>query len=176
MTEEGYVPDVPPKLNGEIRRSYVLWKEFVAPMIALEFVSGEGTEERDKTPKKVKFWVYERAIRIPYYGIYEVKKAQVEVYQLVNGRYQLMPANERGRYPIEPLGVELGIWQGVYQNQEWPWLRWWDIGGNLLLTAEERLEQERQEKELAQQRAEQERQRAERLAEQLRALGVEPEV
>ncbi len=113
---------------------------------------------------------------MPYYGIYEVKKAQVEVYQLVNGRYQLMPANERGHYPIEPLGVELGIWQGVYQNQEWPWLRWWDIGGNLLLTAEERLEQERQEKELAQQRAEQERQRAERLAEQLRALGVEPEV
>ena len=178
-----YVPDVPPKLNGEIRRSYVLWKEFVAPLIALEFVSGDGTEERDKTPKKGKFWVYERAIRVPYYGIYEVKKALVEVYQLVNGRYQLMPANERGHYPIEPLGVELGIWQGVYQNQEWPWLRWWDIEGNLLLTAEERLEQERQEKELAQQRAEQERQRAEqerqraeRLAEQLRALGIEPEL
>jgi Uma2 family endonuclease len=164
-----YVPDVPPKLDAEIRRSYVLWKEFVAPLIALEFVSGDGVEERDKTPKKGKFWVYERAIRVPYYGIYEVKKAQVEVYQLVNGRYQLMAANERGHYPIEPLGVELGIWQGVYQNQEWPWLRWWDIGGNLLLTAEERLEQERQEKEIAQQRAE-------RLAEQLRALGVEPEV
>ncbi|GAB4191368.1 MAG: Uma2 family endonuclease [Coleofasciculaceae cyanobacterium] len=164
-----YVPDVPPKLNGEIRRSYVLWKEFVAPLIALEFVSGDGTEERDKTPEKGKFWVYERAIRVPYYGIYEVKQARVEVYQLVNGRYQLMPVNERGHYPIEPLGVELGIWQGVYQNQEWPWLRWWDARGNLLLTAEERLEQERQEKELAQQRAE-------RLAEQLRALGVEPEV
>ena len=163
-----YVPDVPPKLDGEIRRSYVLWKEFVAPLIALEFVSGDGTEERDKTPKKGKFWVYERAIRVPYYGIYEVKQARVEVYQLVNGRYQLMAANERGHYPIEPLGVELGIWQGVYQNQEWPWLRWWDAQGNLLLTAEERLEQERQEKELAQQRAEQ-------LAEQLRALGVEPE-
>lgn len=171
-----YVPDVPPKLNGEIRRSYVLWKEFVAPLIALEFVSGDGTEERDKTPEKGKFWVYERAIRVPYYGIYEVKQARVEVYQLVNGRYQLMPVNERGHYPIEPLGVELGIWQGVYQNQEWPWLRWWDARGNLLLTAEERLEQERQEKELAQQQAEQERQRAERLAEQLRALGIEPEV
>jgi hypothetical protein len=39
-----YVPDVPPKLDGEIRRSYVLWKEFVAPLIALEFVSGEGVE------------------------------------------------------------------------------------------------------------------------------------
>jgi hypothetical protein len=59
---------------------------------------------------------------------------------------------------------------------EFPWLRWWDTRGNLLLTAEERLEQEQQEKELAQQQAEQARQRAERLAAQLRALGVEPEV
>ncbi len=164
-----YVADVPPKLNGEFRRSYVLWKEFVAPLIVLEFVSGDGAEERDKTPKKCKFWVYERAIRVPFYGIYEVKKARVEVYQLVNGRYQLVPANERGHYLIEPLGVELGIWQGEYQNQEWPWMRWWDAQGNLLLTAEERLEQERQ-------RADREQERAERLAAQLRALGVEPEV
>jgi len=81
-----YVPDVPPKLNGEIRRSYVLWKEFVAPLIVLEFVSGDGSEERDKTPKKGKFWVYERAIRVPFYGIYEVKQARVEMYQLLNGR------------------------------------------------------------------------------------------
>ena len=171
-----YVPDVPPTLNGEYRRSYVLWKEFVAPLIVLEFVSGDGTEERDKTRYKGKFWVYEQAIRVPFYGIYEVKRSQVEVYQLVNGRYQLMPANERNHYPIEPLGVELGIWQGQYQNMEFPWLRWWDDQGNLLLTAEERLEQEQQRAEQERQRAEREQQRAEQLAAQLRALGVEPEV
>lgn len=51
-------------------------------------------------------------------------------------------------------------WQ-VNMSQKWPWLRWWDAEGNLLLTSQER--------------AEQERQRADRLAEQLRALGVEPE-
>lgn len=156
-----YIPNVPPKLDGKMRRSYVLWKEFVAPLIALEFVSGNGVEERDKTPVKGKFWVYERAIRIPFYGIYEANKAQVELYQLVSGRYQKMAPNSRGRYPIEPLKVELGLWQGQYQNQQWPWLRWWDAEGNLLLTSQER--------------AEQERQRADRLAEQLRALGVEPE-
>jgi hypothetical protein len=48
-------------------------------------------------------------------------------------------------------------------------LRWWDAQGNMLLTAEERLEQERQ-------RADREQQRAEQLAAQLRALGIEPEV
>ncbi len=50
-----YAPDVPQKLDGELRRSYVLWKEFVAPLIVLEFVSGDGSEERDKTPLKSKF-------------------------------------------------------------------------------------------------------------------------
>ncbi len=158
-----------------MRRSYVLWKEFVAPLIVLEFVSGDGTEERDTTRYKGKFWVYEQAIRVPFYGIYEAKKSLMEVYQLINGRYQLMQVNERNHYPIEPMGVELGIWQGQYQNVEFPWLRWWDIQGNLLLTAEERLEQEQQELRLAQQQADRERQRAERLADQLRALGIEPE-
>jgi hypothetical protein len=59
------------------------------------------------------------------------------------------------------MGVELGLWQGEYQNAELPWLRWWDLQGNLLLTGEER--------------AEQETQRANRLTAQLRALGIEPE-
>jgi len=45
------------------------------------------------------------------------------------------------------MGVELGIWQGEYQNMELPWLRWWDLQGNLLLTGEERAEQERQRNE-----------------------------
>ncbi|HBB32029.1 MAG TPA: hypothetical protein DDZ80_10905 [Cyanobacteria bacterium UBA8803] len=49
-----------------------------------------------------------------------------------------------------------------------PWLRWWDREGNLLLTGEERAEQERQRAERA------ERENA-RLREQLRALGIQPE-
>jgi hypothetical protein len=43
----------------------VLWKEIIAPLIALEFVSGDGAEERDATSpftseaaKAGKFWVY----------------------------------------------------------------------------------------------------------------------
>jgi Uma2 family endonuclease len=163
-----YVPNVSPTINGQVRRSYVLWQEYVAPLIVLEFVSGNGSEERDRTPITGKFWVYEQAIRVPFYAIYEVKKASVEVYHLIENHYELVPANERGRYPITAMGVELGIWQGQYQNVELPWLRWWDLQGNLLLTGEERAEQERQ-------RAEQEHQRAERLAAQLRALGIEPE-
>jgi Uma2 family endonuclease len=156
-----YVPEVPPTLEGGPRKSYVLWQEILPPLIILEFVSGDGSEERDQTPWEWKFWVYERAIRPLYYGIYEVDPGRVEMYQLVGTRFQLQPANERGRFPIPELGVELGIWQGLFQNMDFPWMRWWDQRGNLLLTGHER--------------AEQERQRAERLAAQLRALGVEPE-
>lgn len=153
-----YVPNVSPKLNGQIRRSYVLWREFIAPLIALEFASGDGTEERDTTPlfltdvgevsKPGKFWVYERIMRIPYYGIYEINSGKLEVYRLVDGFYQPLAANERGHYLIAPLGIELGLWQGSYQNQTQQWLRWWDEQGNLLLIGDERsaLERERAEK------------------------------
>jgi Uma2 family endonuclease len=166
-----YVPNVPPKLDGQIRRSYVLWREHLAPLIALEFASGEGEEERDRTPLSVaragevtkpgKFWVYERIMRIPYYGIYEINNGKLEVYRLIDGFYQNLTPNERGHYPIAPLGVELGLWYGSYQNQTQQWLRWWDAQGNLLLIGDERAELERQRSEQERQRAEQERQRAE---------------
>jgi Uma2 family endonuclease len=176
-----YVPNVAPTPPGEYRRSYVLWEEGVAPLIVVEFVSGDGSEERDRTFGTGKFWVYEQGIRVPYYAIYEVYLSRVEVYLLHGDHYELVPANERGRFPIAPLGVELGIWPGHYLNQEAPWLRWWDAQGQLLPTPEERAEQERQRAEQEQQRAEQERQRAEqaeqraqRLAERLRDAGIDP--
>ncbi|TAE58057.1 MAG: Uma2 family endonuclease [Nostocales cyanobacterium] len=164
-----YVAHVPPTLNGQTRRSYVLWQEFIAPSIILEFVSGNGEEERDKTPWQGKFWIYEQVIRTPFYGIYEVNKESLEVYELIGGKYQLLATNERGHYSIPPLGVELGLWQGEYQTVDLPWLRWWDSQGNLLLTGHEIAEQEKL-------KAEQEKQKNERLIAQLRALGVEPDV
>lgn len=55
-----------------MRRSYVLWQEHIAPLIVLEFVSGNGAEERDKTPWTRKFWIYEQVIHPAFYGIYEL--------------------------------------------------------------------------------------------------------
>ncbi len=187
-----YVPNVPPTIDGKLRRSYVMWQEFVAPLIVLEFVSGNGAEERDRTPllrsgqqetKPGKFWIYENVIRPAFYGIYEVTKASVEVYHLIEDRYQLVAANERGHYPIEPLGVEVGIWHGRYQNVELPWLRWWDSAGNLLLSGAERAQQEQQIAEQERQRADREQERAqqaedqlEQLRAQLRSAGIEPQL
>jgi hypothetical protein len=132
-------------------------------LIALEFASGDGSEERDRTPlsfsngkiiKPGKFWVYEKIIRIPYYGIYEIKTGNLELYHLRDFSYYQLTPNSRGHYEIEPLGVELGLWRGTYQNQHQLWLRWWDLEGNLLLIGEEK---------------------ATRLAQRLRELGIDPE-
>jgi Uma2 family endonuclease len=178
-----YVPNVPPLLDGEIRRSYVLWREYIAPLIAIELASGDGGPERDRTPlsrtssgetrKPGKFWVYEQIIRISYYAIFVIHSGELEVYNLINGQYRRLTPNERGHYAIEPLGIELGVWQGSYQNQTQRWLRWWDSEGNLLLTGSERAEIEQHRAEQEHQRAEQEHQRAEQerqLAEQERQL------
>ncbi len=188
-----YVPGVPPRLEGKVRRSYVLWREYIPPLIAIELASGNGEEERDRTPlsragdkegtKPGKFWVYQQIIRIPYYAIYEINNGKLEVYHLVDFAYQKMQPNERGHYRIPPLGVELGLWQGSYlNNPEQLWLRWWDLEGNLLLVGKEEAEQQRQRAEQERQRAEQERQRAEQaeqkaaqLAERLRAMGIDPD-
>ncbi len=189
-----YVPNVSPLLDGEYRRSYVLWKESVAPLIAIEFVSGSGKEERDATPpsaseKAGKFWVYEQAIRIPFYAIFDAWKDILEVYHLVDGRYAKMEPNDRGHFAIAPMAVELGLQQEIQQREMTTWLRWWDEDGNLLLTGDERAvqsdaiaNQQRaiadQERAIADQErliANQERQQKEKLEAYLRSLGINPD-
>jgi Uma2 family endonuclease len=170
-----YIPDVPPMLEGVVRRSYVMWQELIAPFLVIEFVSGDGTEERDKTPNTGKFWVYERAIRADYYAIYEVDPGQVELYRNAKRRFHRVRPNRRGRLAIEELGIELGIWEGGYLNLELPWLRAWDPQGLLIPTHDERADTERQRAEEERQRADAEYARAERLAAKLRALGIDPD-
>jgi hypothetical protein len=152
-------------------------------LLVIEFVSGDGSEERDTTPYKGKFWVYEQGICAAFYAIYDVATASVEAHRLEAGRYRPVPANAAGRYPIEPLRIELGIWEGTYRGMRLPWLRAWDAGtGNVLPLSEERaetaeglLDDTRRRLYEETERAETERKRAERLAEKLRALGIDPD-
>jgi hypothetical protein len=162
-----YVPEVPPLLDGEYRKSYVMWQELIAPLIVLEFVSGDGTEELDQTRGKGKFWVYERVIRPVYYGIYAVKLGRVTVYKLNDGRYELLRPNEHGHFPIEPLGVTLGIWNSKFIDMTLPWMRWYDNDGDLLPISKELAEYERHRAELAEQRAELAEERIEQVEEQV---------
>lgn len=121
-------------------------------------------------------------------GIYEVEKAAIEMYHLVDGTYRPITPNEEGRYVIEPLGVQLGIWHGVFLSLDLPWMRW-DAQGKLLLTGSERAQQERTKREAAEARAERERTEREAaearaesaqidaklFADKLRELGIDPD-
>lgn len=103
--------------------------------------------------------------------------------------YELIPPNGSDRFPIETLGVELGLWHGRYQNLELPWLCWWDRKGNLLLTGEERADREGQRANLAEADRDREKERADRaeeiareereenqqLRDRLLQLGVDPD-
>jgi Uma2 family endonuclease len=155
-----YVPGVPPDLDGHYRRSYVLWKKHISPAVIIEYASGDGSAERDRTPREGTFWIYEQAVHGGYYAIIVVETGELEVYRLEGTRYRRLEPNEGGRYSIEPLGVELGIWQGFFWNETAPWLRWYDSQGNLLPIGEERAEQERRNAENERLKAEEERQRA----------------
>lgn len=163
-----YVPNVPRLLDGQLRLSYVLWQEQAPPQIVIEFVSGDGSEERDETPNTGKFWIYEQVIKAQYYAIWEHFEERLDVYELDGERYRLLEAGENGRVRIPAMEIELGTQEGAYFGNPAVWLRGWDLNGNLIPTTEERAEAE-------QLRAEGEKLRAEKFAAKLRELGVNPD-
>jgi Uma2 family endonuclease len=160
----GYVPQIQVS-RQEVKRSYTPYLQGEPPVLVMEFISDtEGGEYSTKpTFPPGKWFFYEQILRIPSYAIFEPDTGTLELYRLDDaGRYQLQPADDNQRYWVTEMDLFLGVWQGTRENRTGPWLRWWDAEGNLLLWGAERVEQERQ--------------RAERLAAQLRAARIEPEV
>ena len=163
--------DLWPKQN----RSYFIWKFGKAPEVAVEVVSNTQGGEADK-----KFRKYAR-IGVWYYVIFDpqrfIQEEVLRVYELSFGQYTLKQNSQ-----LDHVGLGLKLWNGPFEDQEEQWLRWYDLGGRMILTGAEvaiqerqRADREQQRAEQAQQRAEQAQQRAERLAAQLRALGIEPD-
>lgn len=146
---------------NKLHRSYFVWMFGKPPDVVIEMVSNRAGQEAER-----KLHTYAR-MRVPYYVIFDPQE------QLGNGVLRLYEL--RGLVYVEmaekwlvEVGIGLTLWNGVYENKTDLWLRWCDREGNLISTGGERAKQERQ-------RAEQEHQRAERLAEKLRALGIDPD-
>lgn len=159
-----YIPQISVERSAVVR-SYTPRLQGEIPALVLEFLSDtEGGEYSIKeTYPPGKFFFYEQILQVPNYGIFEPETGTLELYQLNNEkRYQLALVNEQSRFWIPEMQLFLGVWQGNRENRNSCWLRWWDEQGNLLLWGAERIEIECQ--------------RAERLAAQLRAAGIEPEV
>ncbi|MBF2004221.1 MAG: Uma2 family endonuclease [Chlorogloeopsis fritschii C42_A2020_084] len=150
----------------DLRLSYVIWQEGIAPSVVVELLS-PGTEKEDlgQTLREVnqpptKWEVYERILRIPYYIVFDRYTNRLRIFQNIAGRYQELDLTE-SPIVLPELELSLGLWQGSYEGIERLWLRWYSVAGDWIATPAELAEQESQQKQLAQQQIEQERQRAE---------------
>ena len=185
-------------------RSYFVWEFGKLPEVCIEIVSNaEGDEltlsrkwqQKGKTTVKKDLYAQ---IRIPYYVVFDPLR-QIQGQSEMNGALLRVWSKSVGRYtemtPAEGISdvgqmvwleeVELGLtlWSGQFEEEVTRvWLRWCDRNGQVIPTGAERAETERLRAETEQERAEMERQgreierqRAERLAERLRALGVNPD-
>jgi Uma2 family endonuclease len=157
----------------DLRWSYVVWQEGVNPFLVVELLS-PGTEAEDlgQTLRAVnrpptKWQVYEQALRIPYYVVFDRYENHLRVFQLVATQYQEMSVPDQ-RVWLPEVDLGLGVWRGTYEGTIGLWLRWYDGSGQWLSTAAEQAVIERE-------RAETERERADRLAAKLRELGIDPE-
>jgi Uma2 family endonuclease len=151
--------------RNEVIRSYTPQLQGDSPAIVMEFISDpDGVEYSIKpTYPPGKWFFYEQILRVPNYAIFEPESSMLEFYRLNDaGVYRIQEPDQNSRYPIAEMNLALGIWQGTRENRTGYWLRWWNESGELLLWGTELVEQERQ--------------RAERLAAQLRAAGIEPDL
>ena len=167
MKQPPLVPDillsldvsVPEDWSQKRNRSYFVWQFGKPPEVAIEIVSNTVGNELGSKLKN-----YARA-GVAYYTVFDplqiLNGPMLRVYELQGNRYRLL---ENAWMEQIQLGVTL--WSGIFEDKQFDWLRWCNSDGTLLLTGDERAEQERQ-------RAEQERQRAERLAALLRERGID---
>lgn len=142
-------------------RSYFTWNVGKPPEVAVEIVSNQVGNELGS-----KLVDYANA-GVAYYVVFDplsyLRDQPLLVYERIGMEYEL-----RADYQLEKIKLALILWEGRFEGKEYTWLRWCDAKGNLLLTGDERAEQEKQ-------RAEQEKQRADKLEEILRAQGIDPD-
>lgn len=139
------------------RKSWVVWEEGGQyPDLIIELLS-DSTAKIDKTLKKE---LYQDRFRTPEYFWFSPETLEFQGHRLVNQTYEVITPNEVGRLWSQVLGLYLGVEQGT--------LRYFLESGELVPTPEEAAAQ-------AQTQAQQAEARAARLAEQLKALGIEPE-
>lgn len=148
----------------EIERSYTPILQGEVPTIVMEFLSetpgGEYSIKPTHPPGK--WFFYEQVLQVPNYAIFDPPTGNLEVYRLDQWqRYDLQQPNAKGYYWIRDMNLYLGVWEGSRRNRTGYWLRWWNREEQLLLWGTEL--------------AQQERDRAQRLAEQLRSRGIEPD-
>lgn len=162
VSQPAIVPDVFVSFNVQVpeawwdkqNRCYLVWNFGKPPEIVLEIVSNRvGNELTDKLQTYAQ-------MRVSYYVVYDpaqqLGSSPLRLYELRGLHY-----TELTEPWLEQVSLGFMLWQGEFEGRQDTWLRWCDAEGNILLTGDEK--------------AEQEHQRAERLADMLRAQGIDPD-
>lgn len=138
------------RVEARERQGWVVWEEGGRyPNLIVELLSA-STKGNDRKGKKK---LYARVFKTPEYYLYDPDTCVLEGFRLSGDLYQPIPPNPQGRLPSEQLGVELGLWQGLREDQNTTWVRLFHPDGSLVPSKEEL-------HEAAEARAEAERQRA----------------
>ena len=81
---------------GKITKSYLDFP----PSLVVEILS-KSTEDKDRSIK----YDYYKQEGVKYYLIVDVKNQQIEIYELVDGRYQLQPHANRFQFQLKETGT-----------------------------------------------------------------------
>jgi Uma2 family endonuclease len=169
-------------------RSYFVWEFGKVPEVCVEIVSNQEGDElvlSQKSRKKgrtiAKKEIYAR-VGVPYYVVFDplqqiqdqMDGALVKVFSISpDGYTELNPslsAETMGRVVwLSSVGIGLTLWEGQFEDEVTRiWLRWCDREGRVIPTGAELAR-------AAKVRAEAAESKAQRLAERLRSLGIDPE-
>ncbi len=177
-------------LSQRENRTYFVWQFGKVPDVCIEIVSNQEGDElnlsqksrrKGKTQSKKALYAH---IGVPYYVVFDPLQ-QLQGEQAMAGAllrvWTISPTGYTELTPtsgiasigdsvwLDGVGLGLTLWEGAYEEETSRlWLRWCDQEGRVVPTGAEGQGAERQ-------RAETERQRADRLAEKLRELGVDPD-
>lgn len=186
IKQEPIVPDVFLSLGVEVpedwslkeNRAYFVWEFSKVPEVCIEIVSNQKGNEltinspkskrklRKGIPQFSKIDIYAQ-IGIPYYVVFDPLRQIQEPEQMdgsllkVWGHYRKGYEEITEPYWFEEVGLGLTLWEGKYEGRAGVWLRWCDRSGQVIPTGAER--------------ADAESQRADRLAERLRQMGINPD-
>ena len=157
--------EVPENWREKQHRCYMIWNFGKSPEIAIEIVSNRVGDELGK-----KLAIYEK-MRVSYYIVYDpshhISPESLRIFELSGRRYR-----EISGHWLEQVNLGLTLWDGEFEGRSDNWLRWCDRDQKILLTGDERANQQ-------QQRADEQQLKAEKIQQtaiaQFLKLGLSPE-
>jgi Uma2 family endonuclease len=151
------------------RKRWVVWEEEGRTPDVIVEITSESTEHVDRGTKMA---IYARVLRVPFYAIFDPFLSRLDAFRLDAAHRSYLPIDrdERGYCWCEPLGLWLGVVEGVWKEVEAPWLRWIDSQGSILLADGERAVREAERAAREAERATLEAERANRAEAELERL------